>query len=73
MPMPSPHAIPALLAILVGLLLSMALWGIVRDRNHEGGVARMGTPDGMLLGMLALAALAMGVFLIYVLLSFVGG
>jgi hypothetical protein len=73
MPMPSPCAIPELLAVLVGLLLSMALWGIVRDRNHEDGVARMGSPDGMLLGMLALAALAMAVFLIYVLLSFVGG
>jgi hypothetical protein len=56
--MPSPQAIPALLAVLVGLLLSLAVWGIVRDRNQEGGVARIGTPDSMLLGMLALAAFA---------------
>jgi hypothetical protein len=73
MPMPSAHAIPALLAVLVGLLLCLAVWGIVRGRNHEGSAAWMGRPDGMLLGMLALAAFAMGVFLTYVLLSFAGG
>ena len=72
MPILSAHAIPALLAVLVGLLLSLVVWGIVRDRNHKVGVARMGTPEGMLLALLALAVFAMGVFLTYALLSFAG-
>jgi hypothetical protein len=71
--MPSPHTIPALLSVLVGLIVSLTVWGFVRGRNREIGVVWMGTPDGMLLAMLVLAAFAMGVFLTYVLLSFAGG
>jgi hypothetical protein len=59
--------------MLVGLVLGLLVVGFVRDRNHEFGIAPLGTPDGMLLAMLALAAFAMGVFLTYTLLSFAGG
>jgi hypothetical protein len=73
MPMPSLHAIPALLSLLVGLLLGLVVLEFVRDRNRQVGNAPTATPDGMLLAMLALAAFAMGVFLTYMLLSFASG
>lgn len=70
MPMPSPQAIPALLSILAGLLLGLAVVGLVRDWNHESGIAPSRAPDGIFVAVLALAAFAMGVFLTYMLLSF---
>lgn len=72
MPIPSPHVIPSLLSILTGLLLSLVVWAIVRDRYQEVGVASRGTPDRVLLAMLLLAAFAMGVFLTFLLLTFGG-
>jgi hypothetical protein len=69
MPMPSLHAIPALLGMLVCLLLGLMVVGFLRDRNHESGLASLRAPDGMLLAMLALATFAMGVFLTYMQLS----
>ncbi|MFN2185493.1 MAG: hypothetical protein ACK2UU_16005 [Anaerolineae bacterium] len=58
-------AVPLLISVLVGLLLglvSVGFLGLVR-RPAEGNWATTG--DGLLLGLLALAAFAMGVFLTY--------
>jgi hypothetical protein len=60
-------AIPLLISLLVGLLLGLITVGFLRLRGHpsEGGWSSTG--DGLLLGLLALAAFAMGAFLTYLL------
>lgn len=58
-------ALPLLISVLVGLLLglvSVGFLGLAR-RPAEGNWSTPG--DGLLLGLLALAAFAMGVFLTY--------
>lgn len=67
--MSSVHAIPLLLSALIGLLLGLVAWGFFQVWSHQNGDALMGGHDGVLLGLLVLAALALGVFLTYVLLS----
>jgi hypothetical protein len=66
------HTVPLLLSLLVGLALGLVAWGLVRSRHHARSDTLMQTPDGMLLGLLALAAFAMGVFLTYLVLTFGG-
>jgi hypothetical protein len=60
-------AIPLVISILVGFLLGLVALGLLRLRHSptEGSVS--GTSDGLLLGLLTLAAFAMGIFLTYVL------
>ena len=62
------HAAPLLLSLLVGLTLGLAVWGLVRGQDREAGIVWSQTPDGLLIGLLALAAFAMGAFVTYVLL-----
>jgi hypothetical protein len=59
--------IPLVLSILVGFLLGLVTVGVLRLRRSptEGGLP--GSGDALLLGLLALAAFAMGVFLTYLL------
>jgi hypothetical protein len=59
--------IPLVISILVGFLLGLVTLGLLRLRHipSEGSVSE--TTDGLLLGLLALAAFAMGVFLTYIL------
>ena len=66
----SAHAIPLLLSILVGLLLGLLVWGFWRTWRREVGGALLETRDDLLLGLLMLAAFALGIFLTYVLLGF---
>jgi hypothetical protein len=66
------HAVPLLLSLLVGMALGLVAWGLMRGRHQGRGDALMQTPDGMLLGLLALAAFAMGVFLTYLVLTLGG-
>lgn len=68
--MSSPHAIPILLSVLVGAVLSLVVWGLQRSRSHVVGDSVMGTRGDVLLGLLVLAAFALGVFLTYVLIGF---
>jgi hypothetical protein len=68
--MSSPHAIPILLSILVGAVLGLVVWGLQRTRSHVVGDSVMGTRGDVLLGLLVLAAFALGVFLTYVLTGF---
>jgi hypothetical protein len=63
------QAIPVLLAILVGLLFALLAWGSLRIRKHEAGETLVGTGDGVLTGLLVLAAFALGVFLTYMVIT----
>lgn len=60
-------AIPLLISLLVGLLLGLVTVGLLRLRSHPTEGSWPAAGDGLLLGLLALAALAMGVFLTYLL------
>ena len=68
--MSSRHAIPILLGVLVGAVLSLVVWGLQRARSYISGDSVMGTRGDVLLGLLVLAAFALGVFLTYVLTGF---
>ena len=59
--------IPLVISIMVGFLLGLVTVGFLRLRHSptEGSLPRTG--DGLLLGLLTLAAFAMGVFLTYLL------
>ena len=59
--------VPLVISILVGFLLGLVTVGLLRLRQSpaEGNVP--GTGDALLLGLLALAAFALGAFLTYVL------
>ena len=63
------HAIPVLLAILVGLLFGLLAWGFLRVRSHKAGEALVGVRDDVLTGLLVLAAFALGVFLTYMVIA----
>jgi len=54
----------------VGAVLSLVIWGLQRSRSHVVGDSVMGTRGDVLLGLLVLAAFALGVFLTYVLIGF---
>jgi hypothetical protein len=68
--MSSSHAIPILLSVLVGAVLVLSVWGLQRSRSHVVGDAVVGTRGDVLLGLLVLAAFALGIFLTYVLIGF---
>lgn len=59
------HAIAVLLAVLVGLLFGLLTWGLLQMRSYEAGEASIGGHDGVLVGLLVLAAFALGVFVSY--------
>lgn len=62
--------IPLLISILVGLLLAMVSAGLLRLRHSPTEGSFSATSDALLLGLLVLAAFAMGIFLTYVVLGF---
>ncbi len=61
--------IPLLISVLVGFLLGLVTLGLLQLRRSptEGSVPDTGDP--LMLGLLALAAFAMGAFLTYMLLG----
>ena len=61
------HAVPVLLAILVGLLFALLAWGYLQLQSRRAGEALVGVRDDMLTGLLVLAAFALGIFLAYIL------
>ena len=63
------HAIPVLLAILVGLLFGLLAWGFLRMQSREVGEALIEVRGDVLTGLLVLAAFALGVFLTYVVIA----
>jgi ABC-type Mn2+/Zn2+ transport system permease subunit len=68
--MSSRNVIPILLGVLVGAVLSLVVWGLQRSRSRVPGDSVMGTQGDVLLGLVVLAAFALGVFLTYVLFGF---
>ncbi len=67
--MPVVHAIPMLLAILVGLVLGLVAWGFVRVEGSRVGEGPISTRGEILIGLLILSAFALGVFVTYVVLG----
>jgi hypothetical protein len=59
--------IPLVISIMVGFLLGLVAVGLLRLRRSPAEGSLPGTSDALLLGLLALAAFALGVFLTYVL------
>ncbi len=66
--MAAMQAAPLFLSFLVGLLLGLMAWGLMRCCVQEAGPSLMDGHDRMLLGLLVLATFALGVFLAYVVL-----
>lgn len=63
------YAIPLLLSTMTGVLLGLIVQGGLRTWSRKRGDTLVGPSDDVFLGMLALAAFALGVLLTYVLLS----
>ena len=59
--------IPLVISVLVGFLLGLVTLEVIRLRHSPTEGDLPGTSDALLLGLLTLAAFAMGVFLTYVL------
>lgn len=59
--------IPLVISIMVGFLLGLVTVGLLRLRRSPAHGSFPGTSDALLLGLLALAAFALGVFLTYML------
>jgi len=60
-------ATPLLVSVLVGFLLGLVTSGLLRLRQSPTQDSSAGTSDALLLGLLTLAAFALGIFLTYVL------
>ena len=63
--MPSVFAAPLLLSVMIGLIVALLLWGLVRVRGRQGGDAALETHDELIIGFIVLAAFVLGVFLAY--------
>jgi len=66
--MASARSVPMLLVVLVGSLIVLLGWGVIRLRSQQGDDALMRTRDDLLWGLLILAAFILGSFMTYVLL-----
>jgi hypothetical protein len=63
------NAVPLLLVVLVGFMLSLVAWGILRLRHRAVDDAFLDSDNGILVGLLALGVVALGLFLAYLLLG----
>ena len=61
-------AIPLLISVLIGFLLGLVAWGVLQ-LQRQTDAARPAPRDDVLLGLVALAAFALGAFLTYALLG----
>ena len=55
---------------MVGGVLGLVVWGLQRSRGQAAGDSAMRMRGDLLLGLIVLAAFALGVFLTYVLIGF---
>lgn len=60
--MTAVQAAPVLLSFIVGMVLGFITWGSLRHADRAGSIAPQ--PD-LIIGLLVLAAFALGVFLAY--------
>jgi hypothetical protein len=67
--MGSLHAMPLLLSILLGVLIGLLVWGFRHVRDQGTDDVQVGSQDGLLVALSALAAVTFGLFLIYLLLG----
>ena len=65
----SGGAISLLLCVLAGLLLGAVTWGLLRVGWRKAGNDWIEPGDEIMLGLLAVAAFALGAFVIYALLG----
>lgn len=63
------YAAPIILAVLLGLLIGLLTWSVLRYRNQGAKDYPLERYDPLLVGLLLLASLAMGVFLVYLLIG----
>jgi len=63
------NAIPLLLLILIGLMLSLVAWGVLRLRRRTVDDALPETDNSILVGLLVLGVLGLVVFLAYLMLG----
>jgi hypothetical protein len=63
------HVAPLLLSLLVGGTLGLVAWGLIREHNREVSNVWFQTSDRLLIGLLTLAAFAIGACVTYMLLS----
>jgi hypothetical protein len=66
----SDYALPFFVGIAIALLSSLVVWGALLVRSHNPSDVSTETFDGFIIALLLLSALAMGVFVAYVLLGF---
>ena len=59
---------PLILSLLAGATLGLAAWGLIREHDREAGMAGFQKSDRLLIGLLTLAAFAIGAFVTYMLL-----
>jgi hypothetical protein len=58
-------ATPLLLSVIVGSIVALLLWGLVRVRGRQGGDAALETQDELIIGFIVLTAVVLLVFLAY--------
>ena len=63
--MPYVFAAPLLLAVMIGLIVALLLWGLVRVRGQQSGDAALETHDELIIGFIVLAAFVLAVSLAY--------
>jgi hypothetical protein len=64
------EAVPLLLSAVIGFILGLLVLGLARSTRPRDGDASPETGDDLLLGLLVLAAFALGWFVIYILIGF---
>ncbi|MDO9066668.1 MAG: hypothetical protein Q7U96_06270 [Chloroflexota bacterium] len=55
--MPAVFAAPLLLSVMIGLIMALLLWGLVRVRGRQGGDAALETHDELIIGFIVISML----------------
>ena len=63
------HPIAVLLVVLVGLVFGLLTWGLLRIRSYDAGDVSIEVRDSVLVGLLIVAAFALGAFISYMVIA----